>query len=160
MLDDIFGEGSTVIQDVYVQAQKVIKRYMDIKNKKIEYVAQELGTTAGYFRKQLDPNQSDRPLSIDRIIAITKLTMDKRILEVIARQFELILVNKNKGGVSCGDVNVLVDLANIENSDVFKTVKIALADGEISKDEKVDILNELDEADKANAELREKVKNM
>lgn len=162
-LDDIFGEGSEIIEEIYTETQSVIKRYMDRKNKKIEYVAQELGTTAGYFRKQLDPNQSDRMLSIDRIIAITKLTMDKGILDLIAKQFDMMLISKNKGeGEHCGinDISKLVDISNMEDADVFRAVKVALADGKIDKEERDNILKEIDEADKAHAELREVIKNM
>ncbi len=157
MLDDIFGENEEPIDEVYKVAQKVIKDYMDKTCKKIDYVARELGTTQGYLRKQLDPNQPDRPLSIDRIISISKLTNDMRILEEIAREFDMVLVPRKNEVANINEINTMVDMANIENSDVFRVVKQSMADGIIDKDERKKILKEIDEAQIANAKLKDRV---
>jgi hypothetical protein len=160
MLDDIFGENEVPIDEVYKIAQKVIKDYMDKQNKKIDYVAQELGTTPGYLRKQIDPNQSDRPLSIDRILSITRLTGDKRILERIALEFDMVLIPRTQATSSINEINTLVDMANIENGDVFREIKLAIADGIVDKEEQKRILKEIDEAQIANAKLKDRVLHM
>lgn len=157
MLDDIFGGNEVPKDEVYKIAQEVIKDYMDKTHKKIDYVAEELGTKKGYLYKQLDPIQTDRPLSIDRIIDITRLTGDKRILEEIAREFDLLVIPKHQDEAKTSDINLLVDLASIENGDVFKVVKMAISDGIITPEEKKAILKEIDEAETANAELKDLV---
>ncbi len=157
MLDDIFGENEVPIDEVYKVAQTVIKDYMDKTHKKIDYVSRELGTTAGYLRKQLDPNQPDRPLSIDRVASISRLTDDMRILEEVAREFDMVLVPRKKKSATIGEINILVDVANIENSDVFREIKKAIADGVVDKDEQQRILKEIDEAQIANAKLKDRV---
>jgi len=157
MLDDIFGENEVPIDEVYKVAQIVVKDYMDKTHKKIDYVARELGTTPGYFRKQLDPNQPDRPLSIDRIVSISRLTNDMRILEEVAREFDMVLVPRKKEAADINEINTLVDMANIENGDVFREIKIAIADGVVDKDEQKRILKEIDEAQIANAKLKDRV---
>jgi hypothetical protein len=96
MLDDIFGGNEIPKTEVYKMVQKVIKTYMDKTNKKIDYVAEELGTTQGYLRKQIDPHQPERPLSIDRIIDITKLTGDVRILQEIANELDMVVIPRKQ----------------------------------------------------------------
>ena len=157
MLDDIFGENEIPIDEVYKVAQTVIKDYMDKTHKKIDYVARELGTTQGYLRKQLDPNQPERPLSIDRVASISRLTGDTRILEEVAREFDMVLVPRKKESTNTSELNTLVDMANMENGDVFRVVKLAIADDVITPDEKRAILKEIDEAQIANAKLKDRV---
>ena len=43
---------------------------------------------------------------------------------------------------------------------MFRVVKHALSDGVITNDEKISILKEIDEVDRANAELRDHVLNL
>lgn len=158
MLDDIFGGNDIPKEEIYRETQKVIKRYMNKTNKKIEYVSQELGTTAGYFRKQIDPNQPDRPLSIDKIIDITRLTGDTKIIEKIAHEVGMIAIPGMNVKVTISDISRLADIANIEGSDVFREIKLDLEDDEISKDEKNQILKEIKEAQTAYAQLEKTVK--
>jgi len=157
MLDGLFGTDELPNQHVYEVAQMVVKEYMDEHHVKIDHVASLLGTTKGYLYAGLDPSQTTKPLSIDRIIAITKLTGDNSILDAVVKQFDLILVNKIEAQASVLDLNVLVDRASIENNDVFREAKVDLSDGVIDAEEKKRIIKELDEADKANAELRSRV---
>ena len=157
MIDDIFSDEELPNLRVYEMAQRVVKDFMDRECKKIEYVASKLGTTKGYLYASLDPKQIHKPLSIDRIMDITKLTGDNRIIEVIASEFDLITICKYKARSTTSDINVLVDKANIENSDVFREVKKAIEDGVIDKEEQMSILKEIEEAQKANAELKDLV---
>jgi hypothetical protein len=157
MLDDIFNSDELPNHKVYEVAQMVVRDYMNAENKKIEYVAERLGTTKGYLYASIDPNQTNKPLSIDRIFAITKLTNDMRILEVVANEFDMVLIHKKQSEANIADINLLVDRANIENSDVFREIKRAIEDGVIDEDEQRKILKEIDEAQKANAELKDRV---
>jgi len=160
MLDDIFGANEIVREEIYREVQKVIKTYMDKYNKKIEYVSQELGTTAGYFRKQIDPNQPDRPLSVDRIIDITRLTHDTRIVEKIAQEVGMLAIPIEKVSASIKDISHLTDIVNMESADVFREVKTDMADKKINADEQRQIIKEIKEAQTALAALENSVKNL
>ena len=97
------------------------------------------------------------PLSIDRIIAITKLTNDKRIIEEINKEFDLVSVPIVKENSTISNINILVDIANIENNDVFKIIKKVLEDDKITIAEEEEVLKEIYEAEKANAMLKDSV---
>ncbi|MFY4767480.1 phage regulatory CII family protein [Aliarcobacter butzleri] len=157
MLNDIFDTDELPNHKVYEAAQKVVADYMEKIRCKIDVVAAELGTTTGVLYRQLNPKDTTMPLSIDRVMAITKLTGDNRILEEVAREFELIVIKRRCEKARAADLNVLVDKANIENSDVFRVVKSAIEDGKIDKEDKEKILKEIDEAQVANAELKDRV---
>jgi hypothetical protein len=155
MLDDIFDDEQLPNTRVYEMAQTVVRDFMQKEYKNIDFVAQKLGTTRGYLYASLDPKQTHKPLSIDRIMDITKLTCDNRIIEVIANEFDLIAIGKQKSEATTKDLNILADIANIENNDVFKEVKKDLEDGIIDRDEQKRILKEIDEAQIANAKLKD-----
>jgi hypothetical protein len=155
LLDDIFDGNENTHMDIYKTAQMVVKDYMEKHSKKIDWVATELGTQKGYLYSQLDPKQTNKPLSIDRILDITKLTNDTRIIEVIAKEVGMNAIPKVD--TSCPVVTMihtLVDVASIENADVFRESKMALTDGKITQDEKQKLLKELHEAQIANAKLK------
>jgi len=160
MLNDIFSADEMPNHKVYEAAQKVVSDYMEKHRCKIDVVAAELETTTGTLYRQLNPKDTFMPMSIDRIMAITRLTGDIRILEVIASDFDLVVIPKKHEKAKISDLNLLVDVANIENGDVFKEVKSAMADGVIDKPERERILKEIDEAQKANAALKDMVINI
>lgn len=160
MLDDLFDSEEIPKEDIYRAAQKVVKNYMDKTNKKIEFVAGELGTTKGYLYSSLDPKQTNKPLSIDRIIDITKLTEDYRIIESITHEVGMLAVLSKGSKYTSEDIHHLVDMANIEGSDVFKAAKDYLSDGKISPTENEDLLKEIEEAETAFARLKNSLKNL
>lgn len=157
MIDTLFDTDELPNAKVYETAHKVVGDYMTKKNCKIDLVAAELGTTTGVLYRQLNPKDTQMPLSIDRVMAITNLTSDTRILEVVVNEFDLVTVSKHKSEAKASDINLLVDMASIENNDVFRVVKMAIADDVITPEEKAEILKEIDEAQKANAELKDLV---
>ena len=65
------------------------------------------------------------------------------------------LIPKKDAEAKTSDINQLVDKANMENADVFRVVKMIISDNIITDDERDIILKEKDEAEKANAELRD-----
>jgi len=160
MIDLIFTEDELPNYKVYEMAQRVVHDYMQKHNCKISVVAAKLETTAGTLYRQLNPKDTLMPMSVDRVIAITRLTQDYRILETIAKEFDLVIIPKVKEKAKEKDLSHLADIANIENDDVFKAVKIALEDGVISKEEKKLILKEINEAQKANARLKFLIENL
>ena len=159
MLNDIFASEELPNFKIYEVAHKVVSDYMEKRRCKIDLVASELETTTGVLYRQLNPKDTQMPLSIDRIIAITKLTNDKRIIEEINKEFDLVSVPIVKENSTISNINILVDIANIENNDVFKIIKKAVEDEIITDDEKNEILKEIYEAQKANTILKEGVLN-
>lgn len=157
MIDSIFDTDELPNASVYETAHTVVGDYMKKRNCKIDLVAAELGTTTGVLYRQLNPKDTQMPLSIDRVMAICKLTNDFRILEVIANEFGMVQIPKKKAEAKASDINLLVDIASMENNDVFNVVKRAIADDVITPEEKKAILKEIDEAQKANAELKDLV---
>ena len=157
MLDKLFDTDEIPNYKVYEIAHQVVSDYMELKRCKIDLVATELGTTTGVLYRQLNPKDTQMPLSIDRIIAITRLTKDHRIIEEINKEFDLIAIPRVCENAKLSDINLLVDIANIENNDVFKITKMAIANGVISSEEQEAILKEIDEAQKANAQLKDMV---
>lgn len=157
MLDDIFGSDELPNYKLYEVAQEVVSDYMENKHCKIDKVAADIGTTTGVLYRRLNPKDTTMPLSIDSIISITHLTKDKRIIEAICNEFDSVMICKKHAKVKATDINLLVDMANIENADVFREVKKSIADGVITEDERKRILKEIDEAEKANAELKDTV---
>lgn len=157
MLDRLFDTDEIPNYKVYEIAHQVVSDYMELKRCKIDLVATELGTTTGVLYRQLNPKDTQMPLSIDRIIAITRLTKDHRIIEEINKEFDLIAIPRVFENAKLSDINLLVDIANIENNDVFKITKMSIANGVISSEEQEAILKEIDEAQKANAQLKDMV---
>lgn len=157
MLDRLFDTDEIPNYKVYEIAHQVVSDYMESKRCKIDLVATELGTTTGVLYRQLNPKDTQMPLSIDRIIAITRLTKDHRIIEEINKEFDLIAIPRVCENANLSDINLLVDIANIENNDVFKITKMSIANGVISSEEQAAILKEIDEAQKANAQLKDMV---
>lgn len=158
MLDKLFGKDEIPNYSIYEVAHEVVWDYMKKKGiDKIDPVAAKLGTTSGVLYRRLNPDDTTMPLSMDSVIAITHLTGDMRILEAMAKPFDRILICKKKAQTNTSDVNLLVDKANMENADVFRVVKQAIADNKITPEEREEILKEIDEAQKANAELKDTV---
>jgi len=156
-MDEIFNTDELPNYKIYEIAQKVVADYMKVKNCKINPVAAELETTVGVLYRQLNPKDTTMPLNIDRIIAITRLTKDNRIIEAIAKEFDLNLVENIKVEESNADINLSVDIANMENSEVFKDVKLAIEDNIITEKEKKTILSDIEKAQKANAQLKARI---
>lgn len=157
MIDTLFDTDELPNAKVYETAHNVVSDYMNKKHCKINVVAAELGTTTGVLYRQLNPKDTQMPLSIDRVMAICKLTNDFRILEVVANEFGMVTVQKKQAQAKVSDINLLVDIASMENNDVFNVVKRAIADDVITPQEREAILKEIDEAQKANAELKDLV---
>ncbi len=102
---------------------------------------------------------SPKPLNIDHLyVLLNELGEDRNIiLDGILKEFDLVAVPKEHTKASASDINLLVDMANMENADVFRVVKMAISDNELTADEKEEILKEIEEAEKANAMLKDRV---
>ena len=99
------------------------------------------------------------PFSVDHLAVLLDELGDDRqiILDAIAREFNMVVIPKQKAKADVADINLLVDVANMENSDVFRVVKNSMSDGIIDEDERAAILKEIEEAQKANAKLKDLV---
>lgn len=102
------------------------------------------------------------PLNIDHLcVLLDELGEDRHIvLDALVREYDLIIVPKKHTEIKTDDISRLVDKANIENSDVFRVTKTAIADNKITPQEREQILKEIEEAEKANGELREIIEHL
>lgn len=140
---------------------RTIRKTITLQKKEIgltkEEVAHELGMSLGYLDNKLTPSMTTNDLSITEFMHFLELTGDYAALEYIANKFDMVMIDKKHAHSDISDLNSLVDMANIENNDVFAVVKKAIADGSITEEEAEAALKEIDEAQKANAELKDAV---
>ncbi|HEX5330809.1 phage regulatory CII family protein [Sulfuricurvum sp.] len=131
-LEEMFSDDTAPFRTVYETAQAVVNDYMTLHNCKIEKVAEQLGTTRGYLYGTLDPNQTHRPLSVDRIIEITNLTGDHRIIDSIKEALKC--VDKH---VQCTITDVMMVGLKIQShtGSLSETLFEAVKDGEIDEKE-------------------------
>lgn len=160
------------MQDSYTQNKRpkdmtlcqMIRRTINKSRKDLgftwEDAAHELGMSGGTLDNKLKPAKHENDLTVSEFIHVLETTGDLAALEYINKIFDLVAVPKTVGVKSAKNITHLVDMAMIENNDVFSEAKKDLEDGVIDADEKTRILKELDEADTANANLRYMIKNL
>jgi len=140
---------------------KMIRRSITLNRKQIglefEDVAHELGMSEGVLSNKLKPSMDHSDLTLTEFIHFLELTGDMSALEHIAEKFEMVVIPKKQERANVSDINLLVDIANMENSDVFRVVKESIADKVITQEEQEAILKEIEEAQKANAQLKDMV---
>ena len=160
MLDDLFESEHIPVERIYRAAQAVVKRLMERERKKIEWVAAQLGTTKGYLYASLDPHQTHKPLSVDRIVAITELSGDMGIVEEIAKHFGYTLCRPKE--IEAKPLSILslallgLDL-EVQQGNLAKALKEALEDGEVDQKEQRRIKELAYELRKLAATLEESV---
>ena len=161
MMDELFGYEELPNLSIYRTAQKVVRDYMQKVSKKIEWVAEKLGTTKGYLYAQLEPARTDKPLSVDRVMEITRLTGDMRIIEEMAKEFGYVLCKPGDLEKENADPMIVViktlDLENA-NGDLAKVVKEAVKDGVLDEEEKKRIKERAYQLRKLAASLEESLR--
>ena len=125
-----------------------------------EDVAHELGLSKGTLENKLKPSDTIHDMSLTEFTHFLELTGDYAALEHIANKFDFMMLRKKESNATVKDINALADKANIENNDVFKSIKNAIEDGVITEAEQAVILKEIDEAEKATAEFKESILNL
>ena len=105
---------------------------------------------------------SPKPLTIDHLyVLLHELGEDRNIiLDGILKEFDMVAVKRKQTQTTSADVNLLVDVANMENADVFRVTKEALQDKKITLNEVHNILKEIEEAQKANAQLKDMMQQL
>lgn len=140
---------------------RIIKRAINLDRKRQGFdwddIANELGLNGGTLENKLKPSMSTNDIAITEFMHLLELSADYSPLEYIAGKFDMVLIPKKQAAANISDINILVDKANIENGDVFREIKNAISDGIIDEAEQKRILKEIDEAQKANAELKDRV---
>lgn len=136
--------------------RSVINKDRKLNGFTLEEEANELGLTQGTLEQKLKPS-APLDFTVSEITHLMDLSGDYSPLEYLANKYDFNLVKKECCAGTLARINALVDNAMMENQDVFRVVKVAMEDGEISDDEKREILKEIEEAEKANAELKAKV---
>ena len=139
----------------------MIRRSITLNRKELglsfEDVANELGLSEGTLSNKLKPAKAENDMTLSEFIHFMELTNDFSAFEYIAEMFDKVLVDKSLDKANVSDINLLVDIANMENSDVFRVVKESIADKVITQEEQEAILKEIEEAQKANAQLKDLV---
>jgi len=139
----------------------MIRRSISLNRKELglsfEDVANELGLSEGTLSNKLKPAKAENDMTLSEFIHFLELTGDLSSLEYIAGLFDMVLVKKSVEKADVADINLLVDVANIKNSDVFRVVKESMSDGVIDEDEQKSILEALEKVQKANARLKDLV---
>lgn len=139
MLDELFDSEELPNEMIYRAAQGLVKRLMDREHKKIEWVANEIGTTKGYLYASLDPRQMHKPLSVDRAVALTRLSGDMSIIEEMAKMFGYALCKAEAREQEYRDISDIVDSAlslQCGQGELSKSIKEAIEDGVIDEKEK------------------------
>jgi len=143
---------------------KTIRRSINLDRKRQGYewddAAHELGLNGGTLDNKLKPSMPTSDMTVTELMHFMELSGDYSALEYITKKFDMILVPKKHESTKIADINVQVDIASIENNDVFRAVKIAIADEKLTPDEKENILKEIEEAEAANARLKDTVLSM
>lgn len=135
-LDEIFGGDPLPFRHVYETAQIVVRDYMTKNNCKIEVVAEQLGTTANHLYNVLDPKQTHRPLSVDRVIDITALTGDTRVLDAIKEASKI-----SDEHMECSFTELMMATIKIQSHTgaLSETLFKSLEDGELDEKEREQI---------------------
>ena len=160
MIDDLFDSEELPNERIYRTAQQVVKDLMNQECKKIEWVAAQLGTTKGYLYASIDPHQTHKPLSVDRAIAITRLSGDMRIVEEMAREFGYTLCRPDVEREQGDAMSVAVKTLEMEekHGELATEVKEAIRDGVLDGGEKQRIRDKAYQLRKLAASLEEMVK--
>jgi len=122
-----------------------------------EDIANELGLNGGTLENKLKPSYDNGDITLSEFMHFMEMSGDFTALEYIANKFDMVLIQKQQEETKTVDINLLVDMANITNNDVFREVKVDIEDGVIDKDERERILKAIDTAQKANAKLKDRI---
>lgn len=132
ILDEIFGGDPLPFRTVYEAAQLVVRDYMEVNNCKIGKVAELLGTTDGHLYSILDPKQTHKSLSVDRVVELTALTEDHRIIDAIK---EASKISEERTECSISDIMMVGLKIQSHTGSLSQTLFEAVKDGEIDEKE-------------------------
>lgn len=133
ILDEIFGGDPLPFRTVYEAAQLVVRDWMEAENCKIGKVAELLGTTDGHLYAILDPKQTHKPLSVDRVIELTALTGDRRVIDAISEASKI-----PECVVECNITEIMMATLKVQSytGSLSETLFDAISDGEIDDKER------------------------
>ncbi len=141
-----------------MQLCQMIRRTINIDRKLNGYSwddsANELGMSGSTLDNKLKPAKHENDITMSEFIHILEITGDMEPLAHLNSMFKQIAIPEKASTTNAQDISSLVDIAMLENNDVYNEAKRDLADGVIDTDEKVRILKELDEAIVANTNLK------
>jgi len=143
---------------------KILRRAITLDRKRNgfdwEDIANELGLNGGTLENKLKPSYIYGDITLSEFMHFMEISADYLALEYIANKFDLVLVPKQCERAKVADINHLADEASMSNNLVFREVKIDIEDGIIDEDEKKRILKAIDEAQTANAILKDRILNL
>lgn len=112
-----------------------------------EAFANEIGTTSGVLSNKLKMSNQINAISIEEFIHIMEITGDYSPLKYLASMFDFVITSTEPQ--SPGDVSNLSELADsmqIESNESFSEIKRAIKDGQITEEEKTNMLKEVDDS--------------
>lgn len=124
-----------------------------------EEQAIELGLNVGTLENKLKPSYHTGDITLSEFIYVLEITGNYEPLKYLNSIFDLMAVPKEIQ-IKCDaqKISFYADNAQIESNDVFSAAKKAIADGKVTIQEKENILREIEESERATAELKASVK--
>ena len=139
--------------------RKAINKDRKLNGFSLEEEANELGLSKGTLDQKLKPS-ADNDITVSELMHFVEMSDDFSPLEYIASKYGFSLIERMKALITIDDLSHLADAAIMENNDVFRAVKVSLADGEIDEAERDRIFKEIEEAQHANAELKARLASL
>jgi len=130
-----------------VSIQKSIKADCKRNGIENETFSNEIGTTSGVLSNKFKMSNNVNAVSIEEFIHIMEITGDYRPLKYLASMFDFVITSTEPQ--SPGDVSNLGELADsmqIESNESFSEIKRAIKDGQITEEEKNNMLKEVDDS--------------
>lgn len=135
----------------------------DCKRNNIEKgeFAQEIGlASVGSLENKLKKTKDDTDITLSEFIHILEITGDMKPLEYICQMFDQVMISTVPTEVTHESIHEKTDSLQIECSESFSTIKMALKDGVITDEEKSNMLSELEDTLRVASELKDDVKRL
>ena len=123
-----------------------------------EEQAEELGLNVGTLSNKLKTSCNTSDVTLSEFIHLLEITGNYGPLEYLNNMFDMQAIPKKASiNIDTTKISIFADNAQLESNDVYSSAKRALEDGVITHEEKIQILKELEESEKATATLKASV---
>lgn len=126
-----------------------------------EEFSNEIGlASAASLENKLKKSKEDTDITVSELLHIMEITGDLKPLEYICQMFDQVMISTIPSEVTHESIHEKTDNLQIECSESFSTIKMALKDGKITDEEKDNMISELDDTLKVASELKDDVKKL